>query len=270
MKKQPFLKMIKSVPNIASTTIIDAKNFNVWFHEHHVLNDVSVGFQENQINCIVGPSGSGKSTLIRSINRLNDTAEGVFFKGAIEFNGKNIYHKSVDETSLRKEIGMVFQKPCIFPKSISQNVLFGIQHLRKLSKLEKMQIVEETLTAVSLWKEVSHRLNEKADTLSIGQQQRLCIARTLAVNPEVIVLDEPTSSLDPVSTRAIEDLMLTLKEEYTLVFVTHDILQAKRISDHLIFMCNGQVIEQGSKEQLFNSPKEEQTRSYLIDEYCEC
>ena len=270
MKEKTSLKIIPSVSGIESTAVIEAKDFNVWFHEHHVLNDISVSFYQNQINCIVGPSGSGKSTLIRSINRLNDDAEGVYFKGTIQFNRRNIYQKGVDETSLRKEIGMVFQKPCIFPKSISQNVLFGIQHLRKLSKQEKAQIVEDNLKAVSLWKEVSHRLNKKADTLSIGQQQRLCIARTLAVNPEVIVLDEPTSSLDPVSTRAIEDLMLKLKKEYTLVFVTHDILQAKRISDHLIFMCNGQIIEQGPKEKLFNTPENEQTRNYLRDEYCEC
>jgi len=270
MKKQSTLKIVKPVTETEEPAVIEANNFNVWFNEHHVLNNISVRFYRNKINCIVGPSGSGKSTLIRSINRLNDDAEGVYCEGTIQFNGEDIYEKRTDENKLRKEIGMVFQKPCIFPKSICQNVLFGIEHLRKLSKQERAQIVEDNLKAVSLWKEVSHRLNEKAFTLSIGQQQRLCIARTLAVNPKIIVLDEPTSSLDPVSTRAIEDLMLKLKSEYTIVFVTHDILQAKRVSDHLIFMCNGQIIEQGPKEKLFNAPENEQTRNYLRAEYCEC
>lgn len=270
MKKQISLKIINPSPDKATTLVIEANNFNLWFNEHHILNDVAVCFYKNKINCIVGPSGSGKSTLIRSVNRINDDTEGFYFEGTIQFNGENIYKKEVDAIKLRKEIGMVFQKPCIFPKSIAQNVLFGIQHLIKLSKQERTQIVEDNLRAVSLWKEVCHRLNEKANSLSVGQQQRLCIARTLAVNPKVILLDEPTSSLDPVSTHAIEDLMLKLKSEYTLVFVTHDILQAKRVSDHLIFMCNGQIVEQGPKEKLFNNPENEQTRDYLRDEYCEC
>ena len=165
---------------------------------------------------------------------------------------------------------MVFQKPCIFPRSIRDNVLFGVQHVRKLSRQAKAQIVEDNLRAVALWKEVCHRLGDRADTLSIGQQQRLCIARTLALNPEVIVLAEPTSSLDPVSTRAIEALMLKLKNDYTLVFVTHDILQARRISDHLVFVCDGKIIEQGSRAKLFDNPEKQQTREYLLDEYCDC
>lgn len=270
MKKETSLQGIEPAPGEKTTAVIEADHFNLWFYEHHVLTDISVSLYQNKINCIVGPSGSGKSTLIRSINRINDGTEGMHFEGRIQFKGKNIYEKGLEVTDLRKEIGMVFQKPCIFPKSISQNVLFGIQHLGKLSKQERARLVENSLKAVSLWKEVCHRLNEKADTLSIGQQQRLCIARTLAVNPKVIVLDEPTSSLDPVSTRAIEGLMLKLKREYTFVFVTHDILQAKRVSDHLIFMCNGKIIEQGSKEKLFSDPDKEKTRDYLRDAYCEC
>jgi len=270
MNAQTSLKLLPSCSAKTKAIALNTKNFNVWIKEHHILNDVSVSFHKNQINCIIGPSGSGKSTLIRSFNRINDGIEGLTTQGSIEFNGANIYEKAINVTHLRTRIGMVFQKPCVFPKSISQNVLFGIQHLKKLAKHERMKLVENKLKATSLWKEVSHRLNDKAHSLSMGQQQRLCIARTLAINPEIILLDEPTSSLDPVSTLAVETLMMELKKQYTIVLVTHNILQAKRIADHLIFMCNGEVIEQGSKEKLFNRPKQEQTKHYLKDEFCEC
>jgi phosphate transport system ATP-binding protein len=270
MRKKIYPNTTKQVPAYEAAAAIEVNNFHVWFQEYHVLNDICVSFTRHKINCIVGPSGSGKSTLIRSINRINDDVEGFIARGDILFNGTNLYDNGADLTRLRTRIGMVFQKPCVFPKSISQNVLFGIQHQRKLSKQERSQIVEDNLKATSLWKEVSHRLHDKASSLSIGQQQRLCIARTLAVNPEVILLDEPTASLDPVSTYAIEALMLSLKKEYTIVFVTHDILQAKRISDYLIFMCDGRIMEQGSKEKLIANPANEQTRRYLRDEYCEC
>ncbi len=275
--------MIKIVNNLtysengleeAKNILVEINGFNAWFNDFHVLKDVCIGFREKRINCIIGPSGSGKSTLIRSINRINDDVDGFLYQGDIHFNGdihgRSIYHKDVDVNRLRTKVGMVFQKPCVFPKSIYENALFGVKHLKKLSKHEKFQIVEENLNAVSLWKEVSNRLHEKATTLSIGQQQRLCIARTLAVKPTVILLDEPTSSLDPVSTYAIEKLMLQLKEYYTIVFITHNIVQAKRIADYLVFMCEGQVIEEGTKEKLFSNPDKQQTRDYLSNEYCEC
>jgi phosphate transport system ATP-binding protein len=249
---------------------VNLEDFHVWFGEAHILRGIDVGLQEYRINCIVGPSGSGKSTLIRSINRMNDEAADYSFKGAIYVNGENILDKSVNVARLRTVIGMVFQKPCVFPKSVSENVLFGIQHLKKLSRQEKLQIVEDHLKSTYLWKEVSHRLHDNAVSLSIGQQQRLCIARALAVKPKVILLDEPTSSLDPVSTRAIEDLMLELKQKYTIVFVTHNIQQAQRVADHLIFMCNGRIIEQGTKQKLFSTPEKDQTRKYLNEEYCDC
>ncbi|RMF69846.1 MAG: phosphate ABC transporter ATP-binding protein, partial [Calditrichaeota bacterium] len=235
-----------------------------------VLREIELTLREFQVNCIVGPSGSGKSTLIRSINRMNDEVEGYVCKGAIRVNGRNILSRSENVARLRTEVGMVFQKPCVFPKSIAENVLFGLQHLRKLSKHERLEVVEENLKAASLWREVRHRLNDPASSLSMGQQQRLCIARTLAVKPKIILLDEPTSSLDPVSTRAIESLMLELKKNYTIVFVTHNIQQARRIADYLIFLCNGQIIEQGPKERLFLHPEKEQTRKYLNEEYCDC
>lgn len=270
MKRSADLRIIQSGKRPETTTAVKISDFHVWFGEAHILRAVDVALQEYRINCIIGPSGSGKSTLIRSINRMNDEVKGYSFKGAIYVNGENIVDKSVNVARLRTEIGMVFQKPCVFPKSVFENVLFGIQHLKKLSRQEKLQVVEDNLTSTSLWKEVSHRLHDRAVSLSIGQQQRLCIARTLAVKPKVILLDEPTSSLDPVSTRAIEGLMLELKKEYTIVFVTHNIQQAQRVADHLIFMCNGKIIEQGPKQKLFCNPEKEQTRKYLNEEYCDC
>jgi len=264
------LKQNLSVVGKTQKEIIEFKNFQVWIKENHILNNIDLNIPKNEITCIIGPSGSGKSTLIRSINRINDEVSGIDIRGEILFNGLSINEKNTDVAQLRTQIGMVFQKPCIFPKSIKENVLFGIQHLKKISKLEKLQIVEENLKAVSLWKEVAHRLNDKAISLSIGQQQRLCIARTLAIKPEVILLDEPTSSLDPVSTRAIEDMMVKLKEDYTIVFVTHNIKQAKRIADNLVFICDGKIIEQGSSSRIFSCPTNPQTKAYLTDEYCDC
>lgn len=270
MMAEKALKPTLSVVGKTQKEIIEFKNFQVWINENHILDNIELTIPENEITCIIGPSGSGKSTLIRSINRINDEVSGIITQGEILFNGSSINAVDVDVAQLRSRIGMVFQKPCIFPKSIKENVLFGIQHLKKLSKLEKLKIAEENLKAVSLWKEVAHRLNDKAISLSIGQQQRLCIARTLAIKPEVILLDEPTSSLDPVSTRAIEDMMVKLKKDYTIVFVTHNIKQAKRIADNLVFICDGKLIEQGPTSKMISCPSSPQTRAYLTDEYCDC
>lgn len=270
MKTKPVLSLASARPEPAISSVIEVENFHVWINKSHILNNISLSLLNNKINCIVGPSGSGKSTLVRSINRINDNVQGMRTQGVIKVDQQDIYAKQVDVTNLRTGIGMVFQKPCVFPKSIRQNVVFGIAHLRKLSDHESAQLVEDKLKAVSLWKEVSHRLDDPAQSLSIGQQQRLCIARTLAIEPKVILLDEPTSSLDPVSTHAIEELMVELKKEYTIVLVTHNILQAKRIADHLIFICNGEMIEQGDKQNLFNKPEQLQTMNYLRDEYCDC
>lgn len=270
MIEQTALKPKLSVVGKTVNNIIDIEGLQIWIKENHILDTISLSIPKNKITCIIGPSGSGKSTLIRSINRINDDVDGITTQGKIDFNGKSILDKNSDVASLRTQIGMVFQKPCVFPKSIKENVLFGIQHLKKLNKLEKLQIVEYYLKKASLWKEVSHRLNDKAISLSIGQQQRLCIARTLAVKPEVILLDEPTSSLDPLSTRAIEEMMVNLKQSYTIVFVTHNIQQAKRIADNLIFICDGKVIEQGKASELFTCAKNSKTRAYLKDEYCAC
>lgn len=250
--------------------MVAMQDVHVWFESAHVLRGITAAFQAHCINSIVGPSGSGKSTLIRCLNRMNDEVGGHTLTGHVVVAGQDVYAQGEDGVSLRRDVGMVFQKPCVFPKSIAENVLFGVQHQRTLDTQEQMQIVEENLKAVSLWSEVRHRLDDLAGSLSLGQQQRLCIARTLAVKPRVILLDEPTSSLDPVSARAIEDLMVALKEDYTLILVTHNIQQANRIADHLVFMCDGKVIEQGPKSLLFHNPQNEQTRKYLKEEYCDC
>jgi phosphate transport system ATP-binding protein len=270
MNKQNSLKLIDTFPADKTVAVLETVDFNAWFGDTRILTDINIAFAKHRINCIVGPSGGGKSTLIRCINRLNDDLQDFTVQGGIDFNGRNSYDRNIDVTQLRSKIGIVLQKPCVFPKSIRENVLFGIQHLRKLSKQDKSNIVEKTLSAVSLWREVAHRLDDPAESLSLGQQQRLCIARTLAVNPEVILLDEPTSALDPIATRAIETLLLKLKTRYTLIFVTHNILQAKRIADKLVFLCDGQVVEQGDKDQLFNNPRDKRTRDYLHDEFCAC
>ena len=264
------LKPVHRNGDLHYDTGIKTIKLHVWFGKAHVLQDIDARFESRRINCILGPSGSGKSTLIRCINRMNDETTGFRVEGAIHLDGRNILSASEHVVRLRTKIGMVFQKPCVFPKSIAENVLFGIQHQRKLSGNDKVQIVKKNLKAVSLWREVRHRLHDRADSLSLGQQQRLCIARTLAIKPSIILLDEPTSSLDPVSSRAIEELMVKLKQDYTIVFVTHNIQQAQRIADHLIFMCDGRIIEQGEKEKLFYHPDKVQTKEYLNEEYCEC
>lgn len=250
--------------------VLNITGFNVSINKTNILKDINLKVPKNQITCIIGPSGSGKSTLIRSINRINDDVLGYEKQGNIQFQNTSIFEKNIDVANLRKDIGMVFQKPCVFPKSIAENVLFGIQHSKKISKIEKSEIVEKQLKAAALWAEVSERLDERGNSLSIGQQQRLCIARTLAMEPKLILLDEPTSSLDPVSSRAIEEMMLDLKKHYTIVFVTHNIEQAKRIADRIVFMCEGEIIEQGTANDILKKAKHPKTRSYLVDEYCDC
>jgi len=259
-----------SVATKIEAQVLNISEFNVSIDKKTILKDINLQVPKNQITCIIGPSGSGKSTLIRSINRINDDVTGFEKDGDIHFQNTSIFKRTIDVANLRKDIGMVFQKPCVFPKSISENVLFGIQHSKKLSRQDKSAIVEKQLKASALWDEVSHRLEDKGSSLSIGQQQRLCIARTLAMEPQVILLDEPTSSLDPLSSRAIEDMMLKLKRDYTIVFVTHNIQQAKRIADRVIFMCEGSIIEQGTADDMFTKAKHPKTRSYLVDEYCDC
>ncbi|MEP0262490.1 phosphate ABC transporter ATP-binding protein [Dokdonia sp.] len=260
----------KNIQTDLGTVEISISNFSLAFHATKILKDISVHFYKNKVNTLIGPSGSGKSTLLRCMNRINNTTEGITTKGAILFNSKDIFKDNNDLSYLRKDIGMVFQRPCVFPKSILENVVFGIQHLKKLSKTDKLKIAEKHLKAVSLWNEVSDRLNEPASSLSIGQQQRLCIARAIAIEPKVILMDEPTSSLDPISSKTIENLIQSLKKQYTIILVTHNISQAQRISDQVTFICEGNIIETGSAEKLFNHPEKIQTKTYLSDNFCNC
>ena len=255
------LKIIQSTEH--KKTHVSTSNFHAWFGDQHVLNGVNLNIESKKITCVLGPSGSGKSTLLRSINRINDDINTFRTEGDILLNQQSIYNTETDICQLRTKVGMVFQSPCVFPVSIKENVLFGIQHHQKLSKNEKADLTEELLKSVSLWSEVSHRLNDKASSLSVGQQQRLCIARSLAINPEVLLMDEPTSSLDPVSTKAIEKLTIQLKKQLTIIFVTHNIQQAKRIADHVVFLKNGLVVEQKPSEAFFNDAQNEDTKEFL-------
>jgi phosphate transport system ATP-binding protein len=247
--------------------IIKTENLNLWYGEKQVLFDINIGIKRNKIVAIIGPSGCGKSTLLRCFNRMNDVIDGCKIEGKVIFNGKNIYDEDVDAVEIRKKIGMVFQKPNPFPKSIYENVAYGpkIHGIRDKTKLDK--IVEKSLKAAALWDEVKDRLHEPALSLSGGQQQRLCIARALAVEPEIILMDEPCSALDPIATAKIEDLINRLKKKYTVVIVTHNMQQAARVSDYTGFMYLGKLIEFGETKQIFESPKEELTEKYLTGKF---
>lgn len=246
------------------TTPLRVQSLDTHYGKTRVLQDITLEFPANSITTIVGPSGAGKSTLLRSLNRINDENGNARTKGTIRYHGTDI--NTFDLCSLRKKIGMIFQKPTVFPQSILENVVFGITE--KLTKQEKLQIAKKHLRQVALYEEVKDRLDDPAAHLSVGQKQRLCIARTLALTPEILLMDEPTSSLDPVSTLMIESLIKELKKEYAIILVTHDIEQAKRISDHTVFMCEGKVIEQGS--DLFRNPLCSQTKDYISFDQCRC
>jgi len=227
-----------------------------------VLHNINLDILRNKVTVLIGPSGSGKSTLLRTLNRIYAMHDQQFTRGKILMNGKNILHIS-DLTSLRKEIGMVFQKPMPFPMSIFQNIAFPLKHHGKFSRTELRDHVEHALKQAALWDEVKDKLKQSANTLSGGQQQRLCLARTLAMKPSILLLDEPTSALDPTSTRKIEDIILSMKEKYTVVLVTHNLRQAQRTGDYVAFLRDGQLIEHAESQQLFNSPAEQATADYI-------
>lgn len=243
--------------------IIKISDLNIWLNSSHVLKDIYLSFKEKMITGIIGPSGGGKTTLLRSINRINDTTPGFKIKGSILFEGKDIYSPTIILHQLRQRIGMIFQKPCVLPRSIYENVIFGIKMTKRKKKKVLKMIAEEKLMDANLWDEVKDRLSHSAIGLSLGQQQRLCIARALAVEPKVILMDEPTSSLDPISSLAIEDMILKLKERYTVIVVTHNINQAYKISDYVVFISDGRVIENGIKEEFFNNPRDDATQRYI-------
>jgi phosphate transport system ATP-binding protein len=242
---------------------IRTSNLNLHFGDNHVLKDVNMEIEEKKVTAIIGPSGCGKSTLLRTFNRMNDYVDKLKISGTIMIGDKDIYQDKIDLSRLRAKVGMVFQKPNPFPKTIFKNVAFGLEIQGKHSKCEIFSIVEESLRAAWLWDEVKDRLHSPAMSLSGGQQQRLCIARALANCPEVILLDEPTSALDPQSTTKIEELCLALKDRVSILIVTHNIAQAGRISDYTAFMYLGELVEFGETEKVFTVPKDKRTEAYL-------
>jgi len=247
--------------------MLEVRSLSLWYGSARALEDIELSIPEKKITAFIGPSGCGKSTLLRCFNRLNDLIDEVRIEGDIRFDGDSIYDPEADVNSLRKRIGMVFQKSNPFPKSIYDNVAYGprIQGVRDRRRLE--EIVEHSLKDAALWDEVADRLNESALDLSGGQQQRLCIARALAVEPDVILLDEPCSALDPIATAKIEKLMMALKERYTLVIVTHNMQQASRISDYTAFLYLGRLIEYQETERLFINPTRKQTEDYITGRF---
>jgi phosphate transport system ATP-binding protein len=247
--------------------ILEIDRLSFWYGAKQALKDISLRVSDKQITAFIGPSGCGKSTLLRCVNRLNDLIDDVRAEGEIRFEGLNIYRPEVEINALRKRIGMVFQKSNPFPKSIYENVAYGcrIQGIHKKGLLD--EIVEKSLRGAALWDEVKDRLDESALGMSGGQQQRLCIARAIAVEPEVILLDEPCSALDPIATAKIEELMQDLKRDYTLVIVTHNMQQASRVSDYTAFLYMGELIEYGETEKLFLKPAKKQTEDYITGRF---
>ena len=243
--------------------IIRMKNTSVFSNGKPILDEVSYDFRKQVVTGIIGPSGTGKTTLLRTLSRLNDRIDGFRVLGQVLVGGTDIYLNGLDVYGLRRRVGMVFQKPCVFPSSIFDNVILGLKRLSPKRKKEFPDVVEKTLRKVFLWDEVKDRLHKSAPTLSQGQQQRLAIARTLAVDPEILLMDEPTSALDPKSVTAIEDLILSLKGRHTVVLVTHNLPQARRVADDLIFLKDGKIIEAGACETLFQNPARDETREYL-------
>jgi len=247
--------------NLKSHIVV--KNLNVWYGKEQALKNVNVDIPEKKITVIIGPSGCGKTTLLKSFNRLIDLAEDVKFSGEVLVDGKNILEPDVELTAIRKKMGLLSQKPTPLPMSIFDNIAYGPRIHGTKNKKELDRIVEHQLKEVGLWEEVENRLLEPASKLSVGQQQRLCLARGLAVEPEIILGDEPTSALDPVSSKRIEEKFLVLKDKYTIVIVTHILRQAKRLADYVIFLYFGEVIEHGPAQQIFENPRQNLTKEYI-------
>ena len=258
----------ESVNSLESeSNLILLRNVNVYYSEYHAIKDVSMDIHERSVTAFIGPSGCGKSTLLRCFNRMNQEIVGCRMEGKIIWKGINILGDRVDPVSLRREVGMVFQKPNPFPKSIYQNVAYGpkIHGVRKKDELDK--IVEKSLRDAALWDEVKDRLDDSAMSLSGGQQQRLCIARALAIEPEIILMDEPCSALDPIATAKIENLINVLQKDYTVIIVTHNMQQAARVSDYTGFMYLGEMMEYGRTKQVFENPKNELTEKYITGRF---
>lgn len=246
---------------------MNIKNLNLYYGDHQALYDVSLDVPENHVVALIGPSGCGKSTFLRTLNRMNDLIEGVRIDGEIQLDGESIYQEKMDLVELRKRVGMVFQRPNPFPLSIYDNVAYGcrVHGLNDRKKLD--EIVERSLRGAALWDEVKDRLKSSAMGMSGGQQQRLCIARVMAVEPEVVLMDEPCSALDPISTMKIEEMVAELKKKYTIVMVTHNMQQAARVSDETAFFLNGKLIEHDKTDVIFTKPRDKKTEDYITGRF---
>lgn len=247
--------------------ILQVKDLDLWYGAHQALHSVSMDIPEKSITAFIGPSGCGKSTFLKTLNRMNDLVPGVKITGEVRYRGEDIYAPGTDVCRLRREIGMVFQKPNPFPMSIYDNIAYGPRTHGIRSKARLDELVERSLRGAAIWDEVKDRLRKNALGLSGGQQQRLCIARALAVEPAVLLMDEPTSALDPISTSRIEELTMELKERYTIVIVTHNMQQAVRISDRTAFFLLGELVEYGATERVFSAPAEKRTEDYITGRF---
>ena len=247
--------------------IMTVQGLNLWYGDHQALHDISLNIPEKSITALIGPSGCGKSTFLKTLNRMNDLIPGVKITGDVRYRDQDIFAAGTDVNELRREIGMVFQKPNPFPMSIYDNIAYGprTHGIKNRAKLD--EIVEKSLRGAAIWDEVKDRLKKNALGLSGGQQQRLCIARALAVEPEVLLMDEPTSALDPISTSKIEELAMQLKEQYTIVIVTHNMQQAVRISDRTAFFLLGELVECDDTQQLFSQPQDQRTEDYITGRF---
>lgn len=244
------------------TDMIKTENLNLWYGENQALKNINIEIPEKQITALIGPSGCGKSTFLKTLNRMNDLVDGCKIEGSIYMNHTDIY-KNIDVNILRKNVGMVFQKPNPFPMSIYDNIAYGPRIHDIKSKFKLDEIVERSLKQAAIWDECKDRLKKSALSMSGGQQQRLCIARALAVEPKILLMDEPTSALDPISTSKIEDLALELKKEYTIIIVTHNMQQAMRIADKTAFFLLGEMVEYDETEKMFNQPEDKRTKDYI-------
>ena len=248
-------------------SILSVQDLCLWYGSHQALKDINIEIPEKSITALIGPSGCGKSTFLKTLDRMNDLIPDVKITGSIKYKGEDIFEPSVDVSELRRQVGMVFQKPNPFPMSIYDNIAYGPRTHGVKSRAKLDEIVEQSLRGAAIWDEVKDRLKKNALGLSGGQQQRLCIARALAVEPEVLLMDDPTSALDPISTSKIEELAMELKDRYTIVIVTHNMQQAVRISDHTAFFLLGELVEYGETEKLFSQPQDKRTEDYITGRF---
>nr|WP_129691738.1 phosphate ABC transporter ATP-binding protein PstB [Gottfriedia acidiceleris] len=266
-EKHDIKYTIEEQPDLKKLIVYDTQNLSLWYGQDKALKDINLSIYENEVTAIIGPSGCGKSTYLKTLNRMVELVPTVRTEGSILYRDKNIFDKNYPVEELRTSVGMVFQKPNVFPKSIWENVAYGPKIQGIKDKKELNQIVEKSLKGAAIWEEVKDRIHENAFGLSGGQQQRLCIARCLAIEPDVILMDEPTSALDPISTLKVEELIHNLKKEFSIIIVTHNMQQAARVSDRTAFFLSGEVVEYSDTNKLFSTPKDKRTEDYITGRF---